>query len=91
MALALDCSISKRQEEITSTDAFLAGISSCGVNVVETAARENGVALTRTDVTISGMRTRHDPSVFERIDLQFVLVGPSQSEAENLVGIWQKN
>jgi uncharacterized OsmC-like protein len=72
-------------EEITSGDAFLAGISSCGVNLVEGAARDTGVPLRRTDVTIDGVRNRRDTSVFERIDLRFVLNGPTQDQAEALV------
>ena len=77
-------------EEISSGDAFLAGISSCGVNVVEAAARETGVPLARTEVTIDGIRKRQDPTIFDRIEVQFTLVGPNQAEAEALVGIWQK-
>ncbi|HUX88387.1 MAG TPA: OsmC family protein, partial [Chloroflexota bacterium] len=77
-------------EEISSGDAFLAGISSCGVNVVEAAARETGVPLARTEVTIDGIRKRQDPTLFDRIEIRFTLVGPSQSQADELVGIWQK-
>jgi uncharacterized OsmC-like protein len=72
-------------EEITSGDAFLAGISSCGVNLVEGAAKETGVALHRTEVTIDGVRLRDKPSDFEAINLRFVLTGPSQEQAEALV------
>src|SRR5437773_11437669 len=43
-------------EELTSVEAFLSGISSCGVNLVEVAARETAVPLTRTEVTIDGVR-----------------------------------
>src|SRR5215211_3576095 len=48
-------------EEITSGDAFLAGISSCGVNLVERAAQELGVPVQRTEVTIDGLRDRDAP------------------------------
>jgi uncharacterized OsmC-like protein len=77
-------------EEITSGDAFLAGISSCGVNLVEGAARDSGVPLRRTEVTIDGVRTRRDPSVFDRIDLRFVLAGPTQDQAETLVETYKR-
>jgi uncharacterized OsmC-like protein len=72
-------------EEITSADAFLAGISSCGVNLVEAAARDAGVPVRRTEVTIEGLRDRQALSTFERINLRFVLTGPSQEQAEALV------
>ncbi|HLH74273.1 MAG TPA: OsmC family protein [Chloroflexota bacterium] len=77
-------------EEITSGDAFLAGISSCGVNMVEATARDTGVPLVRTEVTIDGVRTRQDPTFFERIDVRFRLIGPSQQQANALVDNWQK-
>ena len=73
-------------EEITSGDAFLAGISSCGVNLVERVAQELGVPVQRTEVTIEGLRDRDAPSTFARIGLRFRLVGPSQEQAETLVG-----
>ena len=73
-------------EEITSGDAFLAGISSCGVNLVERVAQELGVPVQRTEVTIDGLRDREAPSTFARIDLRFRLVGPTQEQAETLVG-----
>jgi uncharacterized OsmC-like protein len=77
-------------DEITSGDAFLAGISSCGVNLVEVLARDTGVPLGRTEVTIDGVRNRRDPSVFERIDLRFVLIGLNQGQAEDLVESYQR-
>jgi uncharacterized OsmC-like protein len=73
-------------EEITSGDAFLAGISSCGVNLVERVARETGVAVDHMEVTIEGRRDRANSSVFERITMHFSLVGPTQEQAEGLVG-----
>ena len=76
-------------EEITSGDAFLAGISSCGVNLVEAAAQESGVSLQRTDVTIDGIRLRSNPTSFEKIMMRFELTGPSQEQAEALVRRYQ--
>jgi uncharacterized OsmC-like protein len=77
-------------EEITSGDAFLAGISSCGVNLVEGLARDTGVPLRRTEVTIDGIRNRRDTSLFERIDLRFVLTGPTKDQAHTLVDAYQR-
>ena len=72
-------------EEITSSDAFLAGISSCGVNLVERVARETAVPVQRMEVAIEGVREERDPSTFARIALRFTLVGPSREQAEALV------
>jgi uncharacterized OsmC-like protein len=76
-------------EEITSTDAFLAGISSCGVNLVERVAREQGILLQRTEVAIEGRRDRQRSSDFERIHMRFTLTGPTQEQAALLVGRYQ--
>lgn len=73
-------------EEITSGDAFLAGVSSCGVTLVERAARDMGIPLQRMEVTIDGLRDRQAPSTFARVDMRFRLVGVSQEQAETLVG-----
>lgn len=76
-------------EEITSADAFLAGISSCGVNLVERAARDAGVSLQRIEVAIEGVRDRQAPAAFARIALRFTLTGPTREQAEALVGRYQ--
>lgn len=73
-------------EEITSGDAFLAGISSCGVNLVERVAQELRIPVQRMEVTIDGYRDRRTPAQFEWIDLRFTLIGPTQEQAEVLVG-----
>jgi uncharacterized OsmC-like protein len=77
-------------EEITSGDAFLAGISSCGVNLVEGAAREAGIPLRHTEVVIEGKRSRQNPTSFARIDLHFTLTGPTPEQARSLVDEYQR-
>jgi uncharacterized OsmC-like protein len=72
-------------EEITPADSFLAGISACGVLLVEKFAREAGVPLQRAEATIEGMRRADNPADFQRIDLRFDLVGPTPAQAEELV------
>ena len=76
-------------EEITSGDAFLAGISSCGVNLTERAAEELGVPVRRTTVTIEGLRNRQNSSVFEKIVMHFRFEGPTREQAALLVGRYQ--
>ena len=72
-------------EALGSSEAFLAGVSSCGVTLVEGAARDMGVPLQRMEVTIEGVRERANPTSFARIALHFTLVGPSQEQAEAVV------
>lgn len=76
-------------EEITSGDAFLAGVSSCGVTLIERAAQEMRIPLQRMEVTIEGLRDRQAPTSFARIDMRFRLVGVSDAQAEALVGCYK--
>jgi uncharacterized OsmC-like protein len=72
-------------EQITPAEAFLAGVSACGVLLVQGKARDSGVRLDRVDVIIEAVRHRRDTSVFQRIDIGFRLSGPTQNEAMALV------
>jgi len=75
-------------EALTNTEAFLAGISSCGVTLIEKYAAETGVPLSGMDVEISGIRAAGEPR-FESIDIRFDLDGVDQAEAVHLVEVWQ--
>lgn len=77
-------------EEITSGDAFLAGVSSCGVTLIERAAQDLGIPLRRMDVTIEGFRDRSAPASFARVDMRFRLVGVTQEQADILVGRYRE-
>src|ERR1700686_5203394 len=72
-------------EQITPAEAFLAGVSACGVLLVQGQARDTGVRLEKVEATIEGVRHRSDTSVFQRIEIGFRLSGPSQAEAVDLV------
>jgi uncharacterized OsmC-like protein len=75
-------------EALTNSEAFLAGISSCGVTLIEKYARQNGVPVTRMEVTISGTRSA-DPAQFERIEMRFEIHGVDKPEADRLVEVWR--
>jgi len=83
--LVLDSSSRPQADALTNSEAFLAGISSCGVTLVEMHAAETGVPLKRMDVTIEGVRTAQDPARFASISMRFELAGVSQAQAEQLV------
>jgi uncharacterized OsmC-like protein len=72
-------------EQITPAEAFLAGVSACGVLLVQGRARDTGVRLNQVEATIEGVRQRSDTSVFQRIEIRFRISGPSQAEAIELV------
>jgi len=83
--LVLDSSAHPQLDAFTNSEAFLAGISSCGVTLIETYARDTGVPMTRMDVTIEGMRTAAEPNRFASIAMKFAIAGVSQAQAEHLV------
>jgi len=83
--LTLDSSSRPQADTLTNGEAFLAGISSCGVTLIEMHAKETGVPLKRLDVTIEGTRTAEEPNRFARIAMRFELAGVSQPQAEKLV------
>jgi uncharacterized OsmC-like protein len=72
-------------EEITPGEAFLSGISACGVLLVERGALDAGVPLREAEAWIEGARRRSDTSSYARIDLRFRLAGPTREQAEELV------
>src|SRR2546427_2367883 len=71
-------------EEITPAEAFLAGVSACGLLLVQGRARETGVRLERVEAAIEGVRLRSDTSIFQRIEIRFRLTGPTQAAAVDL-------
>jgi len=72
-------------EAVSNSEAFLAGISSCGVTLIEGHARDTGVPLRRMEVTIEGVRTAAEPNRFQQIAMRFELHGVDQAVAERLV------
>jgi uncharacterized OsmC-like protein len=83
--LILDSSARPQPDALTNSEAFLAGISSCGVTLIEMHARQAGLPLARMDVTIEGTRAAADPTRFARIAMRFALAGVSQAQADELV------
>ena len=78
-------------EEITPADAFLAGVSACGVLLVEGYGHRDGLPLEAVRAEIDGVRLESDVSWFQSIALRFWLVGPTQQEAERLVAEFQEH
>ena len=72
-------------EALTSGEAFLAGISSCGVTLVELYAREKGIPVTSMHVTIEGIRSLANPTSFQAINMRFEIAGVDPAQADHLV------
>jgi len=76
---------SRPNEEITSADAFLAGVSSCATHLMEDFAEEENVRLERANVEIRAVRPAAEPNRFDHVDLRIELIGPSHEQGERLV------
>ena len=76
-------------EEITPGEAFLSGLTACGVLMLERVAAEREVPLSVAEAWIEGSRRRSDPTWYERVDLRFRLDGPTRAQAEELVAYYQ--
>jgi uncharacterized OsmC-like protein len=82
-------------EEVTPGEAFLAGVASCGVELVQVIAREKGLAPTAIHVGIRGVIDRANPvrsdcTVFNSVRVAFELRGVTEAEANDLVGAFRK-
>ena len=83
--LTLDSSGRPQPDAFTNSEAFLGGVSSCGVTLIEMHARDTGVPLKGMDVTIEGVRASAEPNRFAHVTMTFELAGLSQEQAEALV------
>ena len=77
-------------EEVTPAELFLAGIATCGVELVQVFAREEGLPLAAVQVEIEGeiepgRPVRPDVTLFNRVRLGFQLAGVDREQAERLV------
>jgi uncharacterized OsmC-like protein len=87
--LLLDSSTRPQGDALTNSEAFLAGISSCGVTLIEKHAQDAGLPVRRMAVTIEG--TRHPAEArFRTIAMRFEIAGVSQDQAEALVDTYRR-
>lgn len=77
-------------EALTNGEAFLAGISSCGVTLIEKHAHDTGVPLAGMEVLIEGIRSDAAPNRFQAIHVKFELRGVDRARAEALVETWRE-
>ncbi len=87
--LVLDSSSRPQADAFTNSEAFLAGVSSCGVTLIEMHAKESGIPLTGLDVTIEGARTPAEPNRFDVVTMTFEIAGVSQAQADELVATYR--
>ena len=87
--LFLDSSSRPQADAFTNSEAFLGGVSSCGVTLIEMHAKESGIPVTRIDVTIEGGRTAAEPNRFATVTMTFEIAGVSQAQADELVATYR--
>ena len=83
--LVLDSSSRPQADAFTNSEAFLGGVSSCGVTLIEMHAKESAIPMTGINVTIEGARTAAEPNRFATITMTFEIAGVSQAQADELV------
>jgi uncharacterized OsmC-like protein len=82
-------------EAVTPAELFLAGIATCGVELVQAIAKAEDVPLAGVGADISGEidptdPVRSDVNVFNRVRLAFSLTGVSEEEGALLVDRFKK-
>jgi len=82
--LLLDSSSRPHDDVFTNSEAFLAGVSSCGVTLIEMHAQETGVPLRRLAVTIEGIRPTTVPK-YDSVTMTFEFEGVTRAQADALV------
>jgi uncharacterized OsmC-like protein len=82
-------------EAITPAELFLAGVASCGVELVEVIARERGVAVDGVSVSIRGAvdrahPVRDDVTLFNSVHLRFHLTGVGDDDGAALIEAFKR-
>ncbi len=77
-------------EAVTPAELFLAGVATCGVELVQVIARETATAIGGVRVEVEGVLdpqhpVREDVRVFNSVRLRFALAGVEEPHARELV------
>ena len=77
-------------EAVTPGEIFLAGVATCGVELLQVFAREEELPLRSVQVAVSGEMdldnpVREDVRVFNRVRVEFELGGVTAEQGEHLV------
>jgi uncharacterized OsmC-like protein len=82
-------------EAIGPVELLLAGVASCGVELLHVIAREQHVPLHHVHTSVRGLvdrsrQPRTDVTVFTRVDVGFELAGPDGAQAAALVEAFKR-
>lgn len=76
-------------EALSTIESFLAGVSSCGVTLIERTAKERNIPLKHAEVSIEGVRLAAVGNAFKEVNMRFELSGISQEQAKELVSAYE--
>jgi uncharacterized OsmC-like protein len=76
---------SHQPEAVSTVESFLAGISACGVTLIERAALDRDIPLKRIEVSIEGVRLASQSNAFKEVNMRFRMAGVDQPQAEQLL------
>jgi uncharacterized OsmC-like protein len=82
-------------EAVTPAEIFLAGVATCGVELVQVIARDSQVPLRAVHVAARGILdrsrpVREDVSLFHAVHLKFTLEGVTPEKADELVAAFKR-
>jgi uncharacterized OsmC-like protein len=82
-------------EAASPAEYFLAGVASCGVELVQVLAREHNLPLSTVEVVIEGRvdraaPVRPDVTLFNEVSVGFTLGGLSEEQAQDLVARFRR-
>ena len=82
-------------EAITPAELFLAGVATCGVELVQVIAKEKSIALKRIGADIKGIQDRSNPprsdvSLFNSVRLHFRIAGVTERQGRELVEAFKR-
>src|SRR6266496_5059776 len=82
-------------EAVTPAEIFLAGVATCGVELVEVIAREKDLSLQSVRVAVSGAMDRSKPvrpdlNLFTSVRLEFDLAGVTLEQGTDLVTAFKR-
>jgi uncharacterized OsmC-like protein len=82
-------------EELTPAELFLGGVASCGAELIQVIAREEGVRVDAVDVTVTGSvdrgrQPRTDVTLFNAVRVDIVLTGTDGARAAALVEAFKR-
>ena len=77
-------------EAVTPAELFLAGVATCGVELLGVLAKQQGAPLTGAQVQVQGRMDRANPvrpdlSLFNQVRLAFKLEGVTEEQAAGLI------